>query len=233
MPESFASTPFIPGLFMRPAAPDSPGALPYVLYLPQELASLKPTEKLPLILFLHGSGESGTDGLKPAAQGLIRMLMFNRDRWPCVIIAPQKPSHKVLWDAHIPEVMAILDHTLATYPIDPDRVYLSGLSQGGHGTWAIAAAHPDRFAALAPVCGWITDQSIPAKVAHLPIWAFHGDADDVVKSTGTTDTIAAVRAAGGNPKMTIFPGVNHGSWDPAYDSPELPVWLLAQRRAPR
>lgn len=219
------------GLFMRSKI--SSDALEYVLWKPKEIEALAPGERLPLILFLHGRGESGTDGLKPAAQGLLRMMMFDRDRWPAVIIAPQKPAQDKLWDQYTAEVMAIVDQTMNELPIDPDRVYLTGLSQGGHGTWALGAAHPDRWAALAPICGWITDQTIPAKIASLPIWAFHGGADDVVKPTGTTDTIAAVEAAGGSPRMTIYPGVNHGSWDQTYGNPEFAKWLLAQRRAVR
>lgn len=223
-------SPLTPGLIMRPAAPSSPGALPYVLYLPPELATLKPGEKIPLILFLHGSGESGTDGLKSAAQGLPRHLLFTRSRWPAVIIMPQKPEERLLWDKYSTQVFSILDSVRAEFPIDDSRIYLTGLSQGGYGTWALAAQRPDTFAALAPVCGWVSDDSILPKVAHIPVWAFHGGADDVVKPEGTTKPIAALQALGAHAQMTVYPGVNHNSWDSAYSDEKLAQWMFSQRR---
>jgi predicted peptidase len=147
--------------------------------------------------------------------------------------------------------MALVEAARARWPIDADRVYLTGLSQGGHGAWVLGARHADLWAAVVPVCGYIAtgsrERRVPVAAAafngspgelapslsKLPVWAFHGAADSIVPVAETESMVAALVAAGGDPKMTLFPGVDHGSWDPAYRDSGLAAWLLAQRRPPR
>lgn len=203
--------------------------LPYALWLPP---GYRADQRWPLVLFLHGSGERGTDGVRMLAQGLPRTLPVNHDRWPAVVLIPQLTDQgDVRWPDAFGALDALLDRTLASYSIDPDRVYLTGLSRGGHGTWAYGAHRPETFAALAPVCGYGEPAQIAPRLAALPIWAFHGDKDDIIPHDKTVAIVRAIEAAGGQPRMTIYPGVNHGSWEPAYADPELPRWMLAQRRA--
>lgn len=238
-----ASSPYtLPGVYMRSHTHDG-ASLPYVIYIPPEFfqsAATSPRTPLPLILFLHGSGESGTDGLKPLAQGLLRAVAFERARWPAIIIAPQKSSKSVRWidlDTHL---LALIDDAQRELATDPARVYLTGLSQGGYGAWEIGARHAKRFAAVVPVCGWADDPAAVAQKlvdAKTPIWAFHGDADDVVpaaKTRAILDAHAAARAKLPTPgpaaKANIYPGVNHNSWDRAYGEPDLAAWLFQQKR---
>ena len=124
---------------------------------------------------------------------------------------------------------ALLDQIETDYRIDPDRIYLTGLSMGGYGTWSLASHQPERFAAIAPICGG-GDTAQAHKIADLPIWAFHGDADSVVALAKTQEMIDAVTEAGGTPKFTIYPGVGHDSWTATYNNPEFYEWLFAQQR---
>lgn len=205
----------------------------YALYIPREYDAGKPW---PLVVFLNGSGECGTDGIRQAAVGLGPAILANPERWPCVVLFPQKPDQPSQWDAHDALVMALIESTRRELNIDPDRIMLTGLSQGGAGTWAIGANHPELFAALAPVCGYGDPDKVAARSATLPIWAFHGLRDDVVRPELTQRIVDAVKAAqaGGSrspePKLTLLPEANHNAWDPAYRNEELPRWLLAQRR---
>jgi predicted peptidase len=123
----------------------------------------------------------------------------------------------------------MLDEVMKEYKVDPKRQYLTGLSMGGMGTWSIATAMPDRFAAIVPICGR-GDPKQAAKLKDLPIWAFHGDADSTVNVSGSRDMIEAVKKAGGSPKYTEYPGVGHNSWDKAYAEAELYKWLLEQKK---
>jgi predicted peptidase len=124
---------------------------------------------------------------------------------------------------------ALLDEIEAKYRVDKDRIYVTGLSMGGSGTWRLAAEFPDRFAAIAPFCGGanVTEAS---RIAHLPTWAFHGDQDKPVPVDYTLRMIEALKKAGGHPRMTIYPGVGHVCWEEAYGGQEFYDWLLAQRR---
>ena len=229
----------------------------YAVLIPRDLDLSTPQ---PALLFLHGRGECGTDGSRQAVVGLGSAALLEPAQYPFIMIFPQKPTGELEWGDFEPMVLAILDQAMRDWPIDPDRVVLTGLSQGGHGTWVIAARNPDRFAAIAPVCGygpvrWGTKsdpvaerESLARGVAHLPIWAFHGLRDDVVLPIETTSMIDAVRAAQSSgttrppaPIMTLFPDANHNAWDPAYRGEHatdqgptrLVTWLLAQRRAQR
>ena len=213
---------------------DAPERLAYVVYVPRDYT---PDHAWPCIVFLHGSGESGSDGQKQIVQGIGNNILWNAARWPAVVIMPQKPSKDVLWDKHDAAVMAILREVRARYRIDLDRIALTGLSQGGHGVWTLGAAHPDVWSALAPICGFVDSNravadaaTIASSIKDIPVWAFHGDADNVVPPAQTLRMIDALKAAGAEPKLTLYPGVNHGSWDKAYAEPDLPAFLTRPRR---
>lgn len=207
----------------------------YAVYVP---AGHDTARAWPCAVFLHGSGECGTDGEKPTQIGLGPALLAHPERWPCVVVFPQKPREDEEWEEHEDLVLAALDSVEREFRVDPDRVALTGISQGGHGTWLIGARHPDIWACLAPVCGYGRAQTVARRVARLPVWAFHGLRDDIVDPQDTQKIVAGIRAErerlGLDPaaaRMTLYPEANHGSWDPAYAEEELPRWMLEQRRA--
>jgi predicted peptidase len=220
---------------------------PYALYVPR---SYDDRRAWPLILFLHGRGECGSDGSRQLRVGLGPELLARPERWPFLVLFPQKPAKDDEWEQHEAAVLAMLDEVSGRYNIDPNRVLLTGLSQGGHGTWVLGARHPDRWAALVPVCGYAaapmglppvrslasrfegSAADLAPALAGLPIWAFHGEADDTVPVAATLELVAAIQRAGGAPKLTVFPGVGHASWEPAYRTPELAEWMLEQARRP-
>ena len=193
----------------------------YVVYVPR---SYDPRKPMPAVLFLNGKQECGTDGLRQVYH-LGGAIMLSVDKWPFIIIFPQKQDAEHQWEDEEPMAMAILNKTLSEYSIDRSRLYLTGLSQGGHGTWAIAAMHPDLFAAIAPICGY-GDKAMAEKVAQLPIWAFHGDADTTVPPDKSQEMVNWIREASGSPKFTVYSGIGHNSWDKAYREEDLPGWLL-------
>lgn len=220
--------------------------LRYALYLPREYT---PSRRWPLLVALHGRGESGRDGLRQLAEGVAQAIIASPADWPVVAILPQKSEENREWEQSEAALLALVDTVRSRYAIDPDRLYLTGLSQGGHGAWVLGARHADVWAAVVPVCGYAAARARDAHgqpprgafngsaadlapaLARLPVWAFHGAADSIVPVAETERMIAAIRAAGGDPRSTIFPGVDHGSWDPAYRDAALPAWLLQQRRA--
>jgi predicted peptidase len=222
--------------------------LRYAVYVPREFDAAR---RWPLVLSLHGQGECGTDGLRQLTQGLSQAILAAPQEWPVIALFPQKPDPEREWEEYEPALMALVEAARARWPIDPDRVYLTGLSQGGHGAWVLGARHAELWAAVVPVCGYVAAREgdpravlpggayngSPGELAKslrtLPIWAFHGVADSIVPVAETESMIAALVTAGGNPKLTLFPGVDHGSWDPAYRDSGLSAWLLAQRRPPR
>jgi predicted peptidase len=198
----------------------------YVVFVPHVK---KAGEKYPVILFLHGSGESGTDGVKQTKQGIGNAIRKHEKTFPFLTVMPQ--SQKGGWKASSEEgkrAIAILDSVMKEYDGDPKRTYLTGLSMGGMGTWSFAIAHPDRWAAIVPICGR-GDVSQADKIAKIPCWDFHGDADTSVNVEGSRKMIAALKEAGGEPKYTEYPGVGHNSWDQAYGTAELYTWLLQQK----
>ena len=196
----------------------------YVVYVPPKLG-----ENPPVILFLHGSGETKGGAKMPAEVG-IGPALVKRPNFPAVVVIPQ--SEKRTWGADTPDgkrALAALDAVVAEYKCDPKRVYLSGLSMGGYGAWSIAAAYPEKWAALVPVCGG-GKPSDAEKLSNLPIWCFHGDEDKAVPVARSREMIESIRRAGGSPVYTEYKGVGHNSWDKAYGTDELYDWLLAQRR---
>ncbi len=199
----------------------------YVVYVPRDYDPAKP---LPAVVFLNGSGECGTDGQKQAHVGLGGAIMMQRERWPCIAIFPQKPDQPSAWADHDALVMACLSDTRAEFAIDASRIALTGLSQGGAGTWALGAKHPELWSAIAPVCGYGKPEEVAGKLKDMPIWAFHGEKDNVVPPQQTRDIVAAIEKAGGKPKATYYKDADHNSWDQAYRQSELAQWLLSQKR---
>lgn len=198
----------------------------YVVYVPRTYDPAKP---MPAIIFLNGMGECGTDGFKQLSAGLGTAIMVNPDKWPFIVMFPQKQHTHGKWEEEDDMVMAILEKTRREYSINDSRLYLTGLSQGGHGTWTIAAKHPDLFAAIAPVCGW-GDESIAKALAKMPIWVFHGDQDEAVKVQSAYDMQKWLQACGGTCQMSIYPGVGHNSWDRAYREEDLAQWFLKHKK---
>lgn len=195
--------------------------LPYLLYAPETEADAR----LPLILFLHGAGERGSDLDRVTTQGLPQLLP-NLPA-PAFVVAPQCPASS-WWTLELSALEALLDEVQAQHRIDAARVYLTGLSMGGYGTWHLALKNPARFAALAPVCGG----GIPPlahKLRDLPIRAFHGAEDDVVPPAASEKMVEATIKAGGQATFTNYPGVGHNSWTRAYSEPDLYTWMFAQR----
>ncbi len=197
----------------------------YAVYAP---LSYDPAKPMPTILFLNGKGECGSDGLRQCYH-FGGAIMLDSDKWPFIVLFPQKQDSESLWEDEEPMAMAVFEQAKKDYNIDLSRLYLTGLSQGGHGTWAIAARHPDLFAAIAPVCGW-ADEEIAKKVVKLPIWTFHGDHDKAVDVERSREMERWINAAGGNCKLTIYPGVGHNSWDNAYRNENLGDWFLQHKK---
>jgi predicted peptidase len=195
----------------------------YLLFLPEDYG--KGDKKSPLIFFLHGSGESGKDLDKVKKHGPPKIVETKKD-FGFVVVSPQSPGKG--WN--VEALNASLDDILAKYKVDPDRVYLTGLSMGGGGTLNLAKAHPDRFAAVVPICGAIGNFTDADKLKDLPIWVFHGGKDTVVPLAKSEGMVKAIKDAGGNPKFTIYPNAGHDSWTETYNNPELYKWLLEQRR---
>ena len=210
-------------------------------------ASVEPDQKYPLVIFLHGAGERGTDNALQLLYFPTQMAQPRyRERFPCYVLAPQCRNDRkwmeVDWasksDPQMPEspsaqlqaVMQMIERTLKEEKIDPDRVYLTGLSMGGFGSFDLAIRHPDWFAAVAPICG----AADPAKVGvlgHTAVWLAHGDADTTVPVERSRSVVQSLRAAGGRPIYVEMPGVGHNSWTPSYqDNDGLVPWLFRQKR---
>lgn len=219
------------------------GNLPYRILSP---AVIEPDTTYPLILFLHGAGERGDDNKRQSYHGgKLFLAKKNRGKFPAFVVFPQCPNGKrwveVNWGAPEPHqqpaepsepmslVMELVPELEKTLPVDASRVYLMGLSMGGFGTWDLAARHPDWFAAVVPICGG-ADNSTAKALAKIPIWAFHGDQDNVIPVGRTRSMVEALRQAGGTPKYTEYPGVAHNSWFKAFAEPDLLPWLFAQKR---
>ena len=185
-----------------------------------------PAKRYPLIIVLHGAGDMDanftTFQQHPIDKGLAD---FTRAKYPAIVVAPFTQMNG--WSPQM--VDALLSEMLAKEPVDPDRVYLTGFSMGGAGTWHTATAYPQRYAAIIPIAGG-GDTHDAAPLKDMPIWAFHGEADDVVNVSQSKNSVQAVSDAGGHPKLTLYPGVGHWSWVIAYGDPALYDWLFQQHR---
>ncbi len=220
-----------PGFHLRTLkSPD--GDRKYTVFVPEGYDGSKP---YPTILFLHGSGERGDDGARPAQVGLGAIVRNRPADFPALIVFPQA---RETWNADSPDAkaaLAALDDVAKAFKVDPARVTLTGLSMGGTGAWSIGSAHPERFAAVVPVCGSgvIKDVGPVKDLAHLkgiPVWTVLGDADSAGIVQGNRARVLELKNAGGSPRSTEYRGVGHNSWDRAYSDPELARWMTSPSR---
>lgn len=197
----------------------------YVKYLPKGYDESK---KYPLVIFLHGAGERGDDLDLAMRHGYMKYVREEGKEYPFIFVAPQCPNGKY-WGCYTESLLAFIDYVTETLPVDKDRIYLTGLSMGGTGTWMTAMAAPEKFAAIAPICGsgivWNG-----GCLSKLPIFIYHGDCDDIVPITESIGMLRAVNKNGGNAQMKICYGVGHNAWDYAYTDDALIEWLLGQHK---
>ncbi|WP_146403272.1 prolyl oligopeptidase family serine peptidase [Planctomycetes bacterium CA13] len=208
--------------------------LKYLLFLPKDYDPER-AEGWPMILFLHGAGERGNDLSRVKVHGPPKQAETDRD-FPFVLVSPQCPEGKT-WD--VSELNGLLDQAITEHNIDTNRIYLTGLSMGGYGTWSLGIANPERFAAIVPICGGgerlsilLADEAKKVILMKLPVWAFHGGKDPVVPMEETERMIDALERMGTkNAKLTIHPDAGHDSWTQTYEDPEFYPWLLKQTRS--
>ncbi len=201
---------------------------PYSVFLPTDYDGQR---SYPVVLFLHGSGERGTDGKTQAQTGLGAIIAGRPDDFPVIAVFPQAQKTWAADSDDAKAALAALDDVLKTFKGDPDRVILTGLSMGGHGTWQLAEQDPKRWAAIVPVCGFSgPTAAAPIAAAKLPVWSLIGDADSARLLGSTRAMVEALRAAGAEPRETEYRDVGHNSWDRAYSDPKLLDWMLQQRR---
>jgi predicted peptidase len=205
----------------------------YLLFLPKGYEA-KGTKQWPLILFLHGAGERGSDLNKVKVHGPPKHVTEDPD-FPFIVASPQCPDDQI-WSRQV--LLGLLDELLAKYKVDPARVYLTGLSMGGYGTWDLGLACPERFAAIAPICGGgnlidtlLTPKAKGNALKTLGLWAFHGGKDPVVPLSESERMIDLLKRSGlKNIKLTIYPEAGHDSWTESYRNPELYKWFLEHSR---
>ncbi len=207
----------------------------YLLHLPAgyEARSAKPW---PLILFLHGAGERGTR-IGPVGKHGPARIAREQPGFPFVVVSPQCQSG--LWWQPEP-LLALLDDVTARFNVDPKRIYLTGMSMGGFGTWSLAIEAPERFAAIAPICGGGSSIGLLLAPAHklaalrrLPVWAFHGALDDLVKLEESEGMVGALRSLGNDAQLTVYAGAGHDSWTETYRNPKLYEWFLRHKNKSR
>ena len=222
----------------------------YEVYVPSAYATS--TDRWPVILFLHGAGERGSNGLLQTEVGLASAIRRDPSRYPAIVVMPQVPTDSVWIGAPADAAWTALDQTTREFRTDPDRVYLTGLSMGGNGTWNLAYQHPERFAAIAPICAFITPfpqlrgsraivprdsgdafTAMARRLGKLPTWIFHGEVDPVVPVAESRRAAEALKAAAGDVRYTEFLGGGHNVWDETYASKQFQEWLFAQRRSRR
>jgi len=196
--------------------------LRYLLYLPPEYAQ---KDSWPLMLFLHGAGERGDNLERVKVHGPPKLIAAGK-QFPFIVVSPQCPANR-WWQPE--DLTALLDEIVEKYKVDKERIWVTGLSMGGFGTWSLAAATPERFAALVPICGG-GDPIWAKRLYQIPIWVFHGAKDPVVPLERSAKMVEALKQAGGNVKFTVYPDAGHDSWTAAYNDPALYEWLLAQKR---
>jgi len=224
----------------------------YSVYVPRDFSR---DRKWPVLLFLHGSGERGHEGLRPESIGLGPAIRWYPPRFPGLAVFPQCPDDSSWIGEPADAALAALDSTAAEFGGDPEREYLTGLSMGGYGTWYLAYYHPHRFAAIVPVCSGITtlpndpDHDVfqlpatvgaadpyavaAAGVSRIPCWIFHGAKDDAVPVAEARRMHAALQQLGSEVRYTEFPDLGHGCWDQAYGGDDLWQWLLSKRLGAR
>ena len=223
----------------------------YVVYVPREFSRSK---TYPVILALHGGGEYGSDGLKQTAGGLAIAIRRNPERFPAIVVFPQaKADNTPGWQQEGGKAaLAAVDQSIREFRGDARRIYLTGFSAGGNGSWFLLSHYPERFAAAVVVCGFITKFKgktsgvdypaiappeasdeyayVAKRVSQIPIWIFHGDADQNVSVEESRKMFAALKAIGADVQYTELPGVPHNAWDPAYARADVFEWLLKQKK---
>ncbi len=202
--------------------------LPYALYVPP---GKPPRGGWPLILFLHGSGERGQDGQKQATVGLGPAIQENPEGWPAVVLMPQCPKEEQWRDEPLNRAYKLLGQIEAQHKTNPRRVYLTGLSMGGYGCWNLACQHPDRFAAVAPICGAADPFWVWQRLSKVPVWNFHGAADEVVPVSFSRALADALAKAGNTQaRFSEYPTEKHDVWNRVYREPDFIQWLFTRRR---
>jgi predicted peptidase len=196
--------------------------LKYLQWLPEGYE--KPETKWPLLIFLHGAGETGTDLKKLLGHGPPKLVEAGR-KFPFIVVAPQSPH--LLWNPYA--INALTEELVKTLKVDPARVWLTGLSMGGNGTWMAASIQPELYAAIVPICGW-GDFFLVRRLRDMPVWAFHGALDPAVPVAKSQEMVDSLKTVGAKPKLTIYPDAGHDSWTKVYDDPELWDWLVKQKR---
>ncbi len=199
-------------------------SLEYLLFTPEA----KEGTKLPMIVFLHGAGERGDRVERVAIHGPPKIVKTKKD-FPFIVLSPLCARGQ-WWKSEV--LVKLIDEIISRHPVDRDRVYLTGLSMGGYGSWDLATKFPDRFAAVAPICGGGKPETV-ASIKHLPVWVFHGAKDSVVPLKRSQGMVDALKKIGGNVRFTVYPDANHDSWTKSYDNPELYEWFLKHRRKPQ
>jgi predicted peptidase len=189
-----------------------------------------PGKNLPLVIFLHGAGERGDDNQAQLKHG---SSLFASDKtrndYPALVAFPQCPKGQWWSGDNLKNALALTHDLTSRYPVDPDRVYITGISMGGFGSWAAISAEPETFAAAAPICGGGNPKKAD-EIKDIPIWAFHGADDTVVKPDKSREMVEAVKQAGGSPKYTEYPKVKHNSWDQVFKDPDYLSWLFSQKK---
>jgi predicted peptidase len=228
----------------------------YQVYVPVNYVRGK---ALPVILFLHGVGEGGEDGLLQTQVGLGPAIRQARQRFPFIVVFPQA-RHDQLWTGEMATLaLKTLDQTVEEFKADPQRLYVTGISMGGFGTWYVAAKAPGKFAAIVPICGFVNVKrpdlpaerktsvmkddpfakspdpyvAVASQISKVPSWIFHGGADPVISPDESRRMFQTLKASGFDVKYTEYDGVAHDAWDRAYAEPDLVPWLLSHRRSQR
>jgi len=201
-------------------------SLSYYLYFPDDYQK-QPEKRYPLLLFLHGGGESG-DSLATLKSNGPPKLITEGKQFPFLILAPQNPYKRKWWNTRA--VAQLLDSIIASNRVDENRIYLTGLSRGGGAAWEMAVQYPDKFAALAVVCGMTPVPYASWIDKNLPIWVFHGDQDKSIPISESIEMVNKLKSMGRKVKFTIYEGVGHDSWTKAYTNDALYDWLIGQER---
>ncbi len=219
----------------------------YQVYVPSDYVT---SQKWPVILFLHGAGERGKDGLLQTQVGLPSVIRGDVKKYPAIVVMPQVPPDSMWTGDPAQAAMLALERTMKEYAADPDRVYLTGLSMGGNGSFYLGYRHAETFAAVVPICGWITpwterwrpaDVVAPGddatafertaqKLAKTPVWIFHGEMDNVVPVEQSRKAAEALMKVNPQAKYTEVAGTGHNSWDNTYNSASFISWLFAQKK---
>lgn len=207
-------------------------SLRYLLFLPSSYGQAE--QKWPLLLFLHGAGECGDNLELVKLHGPPKLVEQRPQDFPMIVVSPQAPRLETpIVDRWDPKLLAeLVDEVARVWAVDTDRLYVTGLSMGGYGTIRLVAHYPQKFAAAIPICGggW---SNYGRSLAPVPMWFFHGDADQAVPVERSIEVVRAMRLAGGQPRLTVYSGIGHDSWTETYNNPEVYQWLLKQKLSER